>query len=135
MEWDRQYTNILGSESGNTPELAETYVNNTMIPDLKDLVTRYHPDVLCELCPLSRRVSDGLDRHDSCADTDGEWSYPSDHWKTKPFLAWLFNESPVKDTIAINDRWGNDCRGKHGGFYVCECKCRRSLCVYFRSLN
>ena len=58
MEWDRQYTNILGSESGNTPELAETYVNNTMIPDLKDLVTRYHPDVLCEPCPLSRRVSD-----------------------------------------------------------------------------
>ena len=59
-------------------------------------------------------------RPDLCADTDGEWSYPSDHWKTKPFLAWLFNESPVKDTIAINDRWGNDCRGKHGGFYVCE---------------
>ena len=56
MEWDRQYTNILGSESGNTPELAETYVNNTMIPDLKDLVTRYHPDVLCELCPLSPQV-------------------------------------------------------------------------------
>jgi alpha-L-fucosidase len=56
-------------------------------------VTKYHPDVLY---------------------TDGEWDYPSDHWQTKPFLAWLFNDSPVKDTIAINDRWGNDCRGKVG---------------------
>eukprot|EP01046_Picozoa_sp_COSAG06_P095184 COSAG06_NODE_41315_length_392_cov_1.552901_1_plen_77_part_10 len=24
------------------------------------------------------------------------------------------SRSPVKDTIAVNDRWGNDCRGKHG---------------------
>jgi alpha-L-fucosidase len=38
-----------------------------MVPDLKDLVNRYHPDVLY---------------------TDGEWSWPSDHWRTKPFLAW-----------------------------------------------
>ena len=22
--------------------------------------------------------------------------------------------------MAVNDRWGNDCRGKHGGFFVCE---------------
>ena len=103
MEWDRQYTDVLGNEGGSSKdavaELQKRYINNTMIPDLKDLVLRYHPDVLY---------------------TDGEWSWPSDHWQTKPFLAWLFNESPVKDKIAVNDRWGNDCRGKHGGFYVCE---------------
>ena len=96
LEWDRQYTNDTGTAHYRTDF---DYVNRTMFPDLRDLVTRYNPDVLY---------------------TDGEWDYPSDHWQTKPFLAWLFNESPVKDTIAINDRWGNDCRGKHGGFYVCE---------------
>ena len=113
MEWDRQYTDVLGNERGSTPEavaeLQKRYINNTMIPDLKDLVVRYHPDVLY---------------------TDGEWSWPSEHWQTKPFLAWLFNESPVKDTIAVNDRWGNDCRGKHGGFCECRLSSQRSLCPH-----
>mmetsp|Transcript_114003 Transcript_114003/g.185803 ORF Transcript_114003/g.185803 Transcript_114003/m.185803 type:complete len:484 (-) Transcript_114003:141-1592(-) len=95
MEWDRAYTNVTGTEQWSVAD----YVNHTMIPDLKDLVLRYHPDVLY---------------------VDGEWSYPSDHWQTKPFLAWLFNDSPVREKVAVNDRWGNDCRGKHGGFYVCE---------------
>jgi hypothetical protein len=44
----------------------------------------------------------------------------SDFWQTKPWLAWLFNESPVNATVAVNDRWGSDCRGSHGGYYVCE---------------
>jgi alpha-L-fucosidase len=35
-------------------------------------------------------------------------------------VAWLFNESPIKDTVAVNDRWGQECRGAHGGYYVCE---------------
>ena len=29
-----------------------------------------------------------------------------DFLQTKPFLAWLFNASPVKDVVVINDRWG-----------------------------
>jgi alpha-L-fucosidase len=96
MEWDRLYTDNTGTEEARN---GSNYVNDTMIPDLQDLVERYQPDVLY---------------------VDGEWSYPSDHWQTRPFLAWLFNDSPVRDTVAINDRWGNECRGKHGGFYVCE---------------
>eukprot|EP01121_Diplochlamys_sp_Union-15-3_P006860 TRINITY_DN1740_c0_g1_i2.p1 TRINITY_DN1740_c0_g1~~TRINITY_DN1740_c0_g1_i2.p1 ORF type:complete len:456 (+),score=65.14 TRINITY_DN1740_c0_g1_i2:87-1454(+) len=75
------------------------YVEEIMIPQLYDLVLTYKPDVLY---------------------VDGEWDHDSDFWETKPFLAWLFNESPVKDVVAINDRWGNDCRGKHGGYFVCE---------------
>ena len=35
-------------------------------------------------------------------------------------MSWLFNESPVCGEIAINDRWGNDTMGKHGGFYISE---------------
>jgi len=75
------------------------YVDNHMIPQMKDLVTRYQPDVLW---------------------TDGEWEKQSADWKSPQFLSWLYNESPVKNSIVVNDRWGKDTRGKHGGFYTTE---------------
>ena len=77
----------------------EKYVDNHMIPQMKDLVTRYKPDILW---------------------TDGEWDYPSEDWKSTEFLAWLYNESPVKDQICINDRWGKETRGVHGGYFTTE---------------
>jgi alpha-L-fucosidase len=70
-----------------------------MIPQMKDLVTRYTPDILW---------------------TDGEWENLSKAWKSEEFLAWLYNESPVKDKIVVNDRWGSETRSKHGGFYTTE---------------
>ena len=75
------------------------YVNDHMIPQMKDLVTRYHPSILW---------------------TDGEWEHPAADWRSTEFLAWLFNESPVRDEIVVNDRWGSDTRSKHGGFYTSE---------------
>jgi alpha-L-fucosidase len=75
------------------------YVSEHMMPQLKDLVMRYHPDIVW---------------------TDGEWEQTSDTWKSRDFLAWLFNESPVKDSVAVNDRWGKETRSKHGGFYTTE---------------
>ena len=35
-------------------------------------------------------------------------------------LAWLFNDSPVRDEVVINDRWGKDTRHKHGGYFTTE---------------
>jgi len=75
------------------------YVNEHMIPQMKDLVTRYLPDILW---------------------TDGEWENTSKDWKSEEFLSWLYNESPVKDNIVVNDRWGSETRSKHGGFYTTE---------------
>lgn len=75
------------------------YVDEHMIPQMKDLVTRYKPDILW---------------------TDGEWEKPSSEWKSEEFLAWLYNESAVKDNIVVNDRWGSETRSKHGGFYTTE---------------
>lgn len=75
------------------------YVDEHMIPQMKDLVTRYQPDVVW---------------------TDGEWDMPSEKWKSTEFLAWLYNESPVKETVVVNDRWGKETRGKHGGIYTTE---------------
>lgn len=77
----------------------EQYVDHHMIPQMKDLVTRYEPDIVW---------------------TDGEWDHPSEKWKSTEFLAWLYNESPVKSTVVVNDRWGKETRGVHGGIYTTE---------------
>ncbi len=75
------------------------YVDEHMLPQMKDLVTSYKPDILW---------------------TDGEWEKTSQQWKSAQFLAWLYNESPVKENVVVNDRWGSETRGKHGGFYTTE---------------
>jgi hypothetical protein len=52
--------------------------------------------------------------------TDGEWEHPAKIWKSEEYLAWLFNESAVKNSVVVNDRWGNDTKGKHGSFKTSE---------------
>ncbi|KAJ8883403.1 hypothetical protein PR048_015246 [Dryococelus australis] len=52
--------------------------------------------------------------------SDGEWESTDTYWNSTGFLAWLYNDSPVKDTVAVNDRWGQDTKCTHGGFYDCE---------------
>jgi alpha-L-fucosidase len=75
------------------------YISQHMIPQFKDVVTRYKPDIIFG---------------------DGEWDLPSSEWHTPELIAWLFNESPVKDTVVINDRWGKDTRHAHGGYWTTE---------------
>ena len=52
--------------------------------------------------------------------TDSEWDWDADWWRSREWLAWLFNESPVRDHVVVNDRWGNETRGHHGSYFVCE---------------
>ena len=75
------------------------YVAEHMTPQFKDVVTRYKPAIIF---------------------SDGEWDLPSKDWKSEELLAWLFNDSPVKDEVVINDRWGKDCRHKRGGYWTTE---------------
>ncbi len=77
----------------------EKFVTEHFIPQFKDLINKYKPDIIWP---------------------DGEWSMPAEQWHTPELLAWLFNESPVAKTIVINDRWGKGCRKKHGGYYTTE---------------
>lgn len=68
------------------------YVNEVMIPQIKDLVTRYKPSVVF---------------------SDGEWIMEDTKWRSTDILSWMFNDSPVKDEIVVNDRWGKSSRSKH----------------------
>ncbi|MCS7223444.1 MAG: alpha-L-fucosidase [Armatimonadetes bacterium] len=75
------------------------YVQEHMLPQLKELVERYRPSLIF---------------------ADGEWDHPSDVWRSEEFLSWLFNESPVKDEVVVNDRWGKETRSVHGGYFTSE---------------
>jgi alpha-L-fucosidase len=77
----------------------QQYIDTHMWPQLKDLVNRYEPDVIWP---------------------DGEWDHESSVWKSEEFLAWLYNESPVRESVVVNDRWGKETRSLHGGFYTTE---------------
>ncbi|VDL70231.1 unnamed protein product [Nippostrongylus brasiliensis] len=71
------------------------YVDQVSFPQLIEIVNRYKPDIVW---------------------SDGDWGKTEEYWKSKEFLAWLYNTSPVKDTVVVNDRWGGESMGKHGGF-------------------
>lgn len=68
-------------------------------PQMKDLINTYQPDVFW---------------------TDGDWDASAETWKSQEFLSWLYNESPVKEKIVVNDRWGSGIRFKHAGIYTPE---------------
>jgi len=72
-----------------------TFVEQIMLPKLYELIEEYQPDVVW---------------------SDGEWSHDY-YWQSTTFLAWLYNSSPVKDSVVVNDRWGWDTVMKHGGYW------------------
>ncbi|MGD2154652.1 MAG: alpha-L-fucosidase [Gemmatimonadales bacterium] len=68
-------------------------------PQFKDLVTRYAPSVIF---------------------ADGAWDHGDDVWHSAELVAWLLNDSPSRDDVAINDRWYGGGRGVHGGYFTTE---------------
>ncbi|EFN89423.1 alpha-L-fucosidase [Harpegnathos saltator] len=76
----------------------DTFVTQKIMPELHELVETYKPEIVW---------------------SDGDWEASDTYWKSKEFLAWLYNESPVKDTVVVNDRWGSNIPCHHGGFFTC----------------
>jgi alpha-L-fucosidase len=75
------------------------FVETHMIPQFKDVCTRYKPALLF---------------------LDGEWDMADKAWHSEELAAWLYNESPSRDEIVVNDRWGKGTRHKHGDYYTTE---------------
>nr|CAD7261604.1 unnamed protein product [Timema shepardi] len=74
------------------------FADQKTIPEMYELVEEYEPDVFW---------SDG-----------GEGS-SVEYWQSREFISWLYNDSPVKDTIVVNDRWGDETMCEHGDFFSC----------------
>ena len=77
------------------------FVTGKTMPELYDLVERYRPEIIW---------------------SDGDWESDWKYWNSTAFLAWLANDSPVKDTVVWNDRWGggaDSCLCHHGAYYTC----------------
>ena len=75
------------------------YIADHMWPQMKDLINKYKPAVFW---------------------TDGDWDLPASEWKSQEFLEWLYNDSPVKDSVVTYDRWGSGVRFHHGEVYTPE---------------
>jgi len=89
MEWDNPLYD----------EAPQRYVDEMMIPQIKELVTRYEPAVVWP---------------------DGEWNHPDSLWRSQETLAWIYNNCANPDELVVNDRWGKGLRGQVGDYYTTE---------------
>ena len=76
------------------------YVDDFMIPQIKELIDLYHPDFFY---------------------FDGEWDHPEPFWKMKEVVAYYYNEAEKRNQeVFVNDRLGKGERGKHGDLFNVE---------------
>lgn len=82
-----------------TQENIDEYVIRHFHPQVKDLISNYHPDILW---------------------TDGPDKFDENQWRVHDMLTWIYNESPVKDSIVINDRSARWSGKRHADFLCRE---------------
>lgn len=94
LEW---YNPLYIKDKANNFTTNQYYTNKVKL-ETNELVEKYKPEIFW---------------------SDGEWDAHYTYWEATQFIAWLYNESPVKDTVVVNDRWGGNMLCKHGDFYTC----------------
>ena len=77
-----EWFNPLWQADGASQWKTDTYVRTKSMPCLLDLIARYTPEVVW---------------------SDGD-NGPDTYWNSTEFIAWLYNDSPVRDTVVTNDR-------------------------------
>jgi alpha-L-fucosidase len=75
------------------------YVNQKLQPQLRELVTEYRPDIIV---------------------LGGHVQHTTAEFKNDAFADWLYHESPVKDAVVVNDRWGSDSEQKMGNYFTTQ---------------
>ncbi|XP_050742230.1 putative alpha-L-fucosidase isoform X2 [Drosophila biarmipes] len=78
--------------------MQQHFVERKVRPEQMELVQEYLPEIIW---------------------SDGDWEAPAKYWRSEEFIAWLYNDSPVRDTVVTNDRWGFGTACMHGDFYNC----------------
>ncbi len=72
------------------------YMQNKLQPQLKEVVMAYRPDIIV---------------------AGGHSNYTMREFQNDQFLDWLYTQSPVKDEVVVNDRWGKDTNKKIGSYF------------------
>ena len=75
------------------------YVDTVAFPQIRELITRYQPDVFWP---------------------DGEWDHPDTLWRAPEMLEWIYENAPNSADLAVNDRWGRGLRGRVGDYSTTE---------------
>jgi alpha-L-fucosidase len=83
--------------SGKVP--VRNFVLQYLLPQAKDFVDRYDPDILW---------------------FDGDWTRPAAYYKTPDLVAYFYNRAQGRKEVAANDRLGSGSRGHCGDFYTSE---------------
>jgi alpha-L-fucosidase len=76
----------------------EKYTREHLHPKFKEVVSNYHPKVIF---------------------LDGEWEHSYKTWHSEELANWLYTQSPVKNEVVVNDRWGYT-RSQYGDYFSSE---------------
>ena len=83
--------------SGKVP--VRDFVADYLVPQAKEFIDRYQPDILW---------------------FDGEWERPSDDYRTREIGAYFYDRAEGRREVVVNDRLGRETRRVHGDFYTSE---------------